>query len=163
MGIVWSSYPSERLRSRAVTVLNEAGIANPAIRLLSGAHTRDRRTMLRGNFFGELAPDAGVGTFAGQARARSQAEGGYTGSRDDKRQGTFADTDRDAVLDPDADRPDHTLGDDELRDMLVRTGLPESDVAQIIIDVHHDREVVIAEVPDESISEVRERLASGVP
>ena len=62
--------------------------------LLIGSPLRDIRHELVGGFAGPIAPDNAVGTYGGTTLLRHQAAGGFAGSRDDQRQGSFADTDR---------------------------------------------------------------------
>jgi hypothetical protein len=44
-----------------------------------------------GGWAGPIGPDAPVGKFAGPARQRGQAAGGWAGDPDRQRQGSFAD------------------------------------------------------------------------
>ena len=66
--------------------------------LLIGSPLRDIRHELVGGFAGPIAPDNAVGTYGGTTLLRHQAAGGFAGSRDDQRQGSFADTDRVVII-----------------------------------------------------------------
>jgi hypothetical protein len=53
----------------------------------------DVRTERVGGFGGPVDPDSRVGKYAGPARMRWRASGGFVAAADDQRQGSFADVD----------------------------------------------------------------------
>jgi hypothetical protein len=59
-----------------------------------------------GGFAGQVPPEAPFGKYAGPARRRRQAAGGWAGDPDRQRQGSFADVDYgDAAARASAERP----------------------------------------------------------
>ena len=56
-----------------------------------GRSLHDVRFEAVGGWAGPVGPDAPVGKFAGPARFRRQAAGGWAGAPDRQRQGSFAD------------------------------------------------------------------------
>ena len=57
----------------------------------------DRRREPAGGFAGPVDPEAPVGAYAGSPRLRRQALGGFTGTPDRQRQGSFGDAGRATV------------------------------------------------------------------
>ena len=74
--------------------------------LTRGPDGHDVRDEPVGGFAGQVAPEAPFGKYAGPARRRRQAAGGWAGDPDRQRQGSFADVDYgDAAVPASAERP----------------------------------------------------------
>jgi hypothetical protein len=97
MTINLSTHPDEATARRAARILHDTARAGD-IWLLVGSPLRDVRRETVGGFAGPVGPDAPVGTFAGPTRRRRQGTGSFAGDPDHQRQGSFADSDRVAVV-----------------------------------------------------------------
>jgi hypothetical protein len=92
------TYPTELGARRAVEELRATGVPERDIRLLAGTVPGDLRHEPAGGFAGPVAPDDAVGTYGGRPIQRRRGAGGYAGDPDQQRQGSFADTDRVALV-----------------------------------------------------------------
>ena len=122
--------------------VDEFGGAARNVRLLIGERRHDVRHEIVGGFAGPVPPDARVGTFASVPRLRGQGKGPFAGDADARRQGSFADTDRDVVL---TGAHAHVVGDVRLRRLLHDAGLDPDSTERIVDELHTGHAVVLAE------------------
>jgi hypothetical protein len=159
MAILCEPYPSERAARRAVEALRAAGVPGRDIRLLTGCRVHDVRREPVGGFAGTVGPDAPVGTFGDVRRLRCQATGTFAGDADGQRQGSFADTDRHAIVSYDG-RAEHPrlVGDLELRRLLQGADLDAVPADRVVDELHLGHAAVVADVAEIAPSDARLRL-----
>jgi hypothetical protein len=131
MSVRCDTYSGEPEARRAMRALEADGVPTADIHLLSGRRFHDVRREPVGGFAGPVDPDAPVGKYAGPARIRRQAAGGWVGAPDGQRQGTYGDAD---------------LGTDgEFRRILSDSSLPEETIERLLGDLHAGRAVVVSD------------------
>jgi hypothetical protein len=145
---------------RAVEALRATGVQERDIRLLAGSAPRDIRREPVGGFAATLAPDAPVGTFASTAVLRRRGTGSFAGNPDQQRQGSFADTDRVAIVtyNGDAERARIT-GLRGARRLLGRAELDDAAVDHAVNELHQGHAIVLVDLREMSASETEARLA----
>jgi hypothetical protein len=148
MTTFWKAYPSEAAAREAVETLLTAGVPGRDLRLLTGSRTHDVRTEPVGEFGRTASPNAPVGTYANVHRLRRQGAGIFAGDPDRKRQGSFADADRDTILSYDAGGEHaHISGAAAVRRLLREAALDEAAADRIMRELHDGHAVVIAADP----------------
>jgi hypothetical protein len=103
MTILSYAYPTEAAARRAIEALRASGVHARDIRLLTGREPRDVGREPVGGFAGPAGPDAPVGTYGNRTVLRRQGAGSFAGDPDQRRQGSFADTDRITIISYDGD------------------------------------------------------------
>jgi hypothetical protein len=142
MPTLCSTYGDAASARRSVEALRGASVPGREVRLLLGEPTHDVRYEVVGGFAGPVPPDARVGTFANVPRLRWQGHGTFAGDSDARRQGSFADTDRDVVL---TGAHAHVVGDLRVRRLLHDAGLDTATTDQVVGELHTGHAVVLAE------------------
>jgi hypothetical protein len=147
MTILCKTFPTELTARHAIEELRAAGIREHDIRLLIGRPPGDVRREPVGGFAGPVAPEAPVGTYGGGVVRRWQGTGTFAGDADRQRQGSFADSDRVAIVSCEGgtERARFT-GLRGARRLLRRTALDDEGVNRAVGELHHGRAVVLAEL-----------------
>lgn len=124
-----------------------AGGAGREIRMVVGSTPHDRRQEIAGGFAGPIAPDAGVGRFAGTPLRRWRGEGSFAGEPDLMRKGSFADVDADAIV-TFADHAERAriAGDREVRHLLRRSEFNGDAADELVEELHAGHELVLIDV-----------------
>ena len=140
-------HPSEAAARKAVNGLTAAGVPERNVRLLIGNPVRDVRNEPTGGFAEPVAPDAPVGTYGDVPRSRRRGAGSFAGDPDRQRQGSFADTDRTAIVryQGGAERA-RVTGDAELRGLLHQAGVDDTHADRVLDELHKGRAAVLADV-----------------
>jgi hypothetical protein len=159
MSILCQTYATEDVARRAVQALTVAGVPRRDIWLLTGAWRHDVRREPVGSFYGVVAPDGPVGTFAGSQRRRWIGAGTFAGDPRTQRQGSFADTERDVIVvhERGAERA-RASGDPTVRRLLRRFGVDRDATAQVLDTLHAGGAVVLVDVSEIRPSEAKVRL-----
>jgi hypothetical protein len=146
MSLRFSTYDFEGEARRAVHALEATGVPASDIRLLTGRPVHDVRREPVGGFAGPVAPEAPVGKYAGRARLRRQAAGGWAGNPDRERQGTFGDADLGvhAVYER-GSRRSLISTDREIRRLLRGAALPQAAVEELVDELHRGHTVVLTD------------------
>jgi hypothetical protein len=149
MSLRCSTYAGEEEARQAMRALQAAGVSADDISLLTGRWVHDVRGEPVGGFAGPVAPRAPFGKYAGPARLRRQAAGGWAGDPDRQRQGTFGDADLGvhAVYER-GPRRSPVTSDDEIRRLLCDSAVPEEAVDRLVGELHHGHAVVLADTGD---------------
>jgi hypothetical protein len=94
-----------------------------------------------------VTPDAPVGTYGNAPRQRWRGAGSFAGDPDRQRQGSFADTDRTAIIgyQGGAERAQVT-GDAQLRLLLRAAGLDDAHAVGVLDELHNGRAAVLAHI-----------------
>ncbi|HWK30426.1 MAG TPA: hypothetical protein VNS09_27920 [Solirubrobacter sp.] len=108
MATLCRAYPSEAAARRAIEDLRAAGLPPQGAQLFTGASRHDLRYEPVGEFVGRAEPQAPVGTFGNRAVRRWRPPGGFAGDPDGQRAGSFADTDRQTLVEHDPSGHVHT-------------------------------------------------------
>jgi hypothetical protein len=143
MATLCKTYPTHDAARDAVEELRATGVPASDIRLVIGGTEHDIRREPVGGFAGRVEPAARVGNYGGALRRRRQSRGAWTGNPD-HRQGSFADTDSDAIATGDG-RVSATH-DGHVKELL-DDALPQDLAERILGELHHGCAVVIAELP----------------
>jgi hypothetical protein len=98
MPTLCTTYSTQAADQRAVEELTRAGVPDRDVRLVVGSRWHDVRSERVGGFAGAIAVDAVVGRYAGPPLPRWHAAGSFYGELDRRRQGSFADTERDLLV-----------------------------------------------------------------
>ena len=155
------TYPTELAARRAVETLRTTGVPERDIRLLAGTAPRDIRREPVGGFAGPVAPDAPIGTYGGRAVQRRRGAGSFAGDPDQQRQGSFADTDRVAIVtykgDGDAERARIT-GLRGARRLLRRAALDDDAVDRAVGELHQGHAILLVDLREIAASEADARL-----
>ena len=149
MATLCETYLTIATARRVAAGLHAAGVPEHDIGLLAGSDYHDLRAEGVGGFGGPVDPDAPFGKYAGPARRRWQAAGGFSGMPDGQRQGSFADVEGDLSITYDRGG-EHTrvTGDAMATQLLTDANLP-GDVAERIVDeLHRGHAVMLAEVTE---------------
>jgi hypothetical protein len=159
MTTLCTTYPTEATARRAVDAIRATVVSGRDIRLLLGRKPHDVRREPVGGFAGPVAPDAPVGTYGGRAVLRRQGAGGFAGDPDQRRQGSFGDTDRVVIISfkGDAERT-RVTGLRGARRLLARAALDDDAVDRAVNELHGGHAVVLVNVPEISASHAREQL-----
>lgn len=159
MTTVWKAYPAEIVARQAIEVINAAGVPGRDIRLLSGSRMHDVREEPVGQFAGTAQPSSPVGTFANIRLLRRQAAGSFAGDPDRRRQGSFADTQRDVIVTyNDSAEHSRVAGDLEVRRLLRGAALDAGTADRIVDELHAGHAVVLAEIAQIAPRDVQARL-----
>jgi hypothetical protein len=153
------TYPTEVAARRAVEVLRATGVAERDIRLLAASAPRDIRHEPVGGFAGPVAPDAPVGTYGGRVVQRRQGAGSFAGDPDQRRQGSFADTDRVVIVvyRGDAERARIT-GLGGARRLLRRAALDDDAVDRAVGKLHQGHAILLVDLREIAASAADARL-----
>ena len=159
MTMLSRTYPTESAARRAGEALRATGVADRDIRLLAGSAPRDIRREPVGGFAGPLAPDAPIGTYGGRVLQRRRGAGSFAGDPDQHRQGSFADTDRVAIVTNkgDAQRARIT-GLRGARRLLRRAELDDAAVDRAVRELHQGHTILVAALREIAASEANARL-----
>jgi hypothetical protein len=150
MSLRCSTYAREDEAREALHALESAGVPSSDIALLMGrSMTHDVRREPVGGFAGPVAPEDPFGKYAGHARRRRQASGGWAGDPDAQRQGTFGDVDLgvQAIYERGPSRS-VLSSEDEIRQLLRDCELPYGAIDEVIEELHRGRAVVVTETHD---------------
>jgi len=153
------TYPTEAAARRAVAALRATGVAERDITLLAGSARRDIRLEPVGGFAGPVAPETLVGTYGNRPVLRRHGAGAFAGDPDRQRQGSYADTDRIAIVtyDADAERARIT-GIRGARRLLHRATLPADFVDRTVDGLQTGHAVVLVDLSETADSHVYTRL-----
>jgi hypothetical protein len=159
MTTLTTTYTTELAARRAVEALRATGVPEPDIRLLTGTSPRNIRHEPVGGFAGPVAPDAPIGTYGGRTVQRRQGAGSFAGDPDQQRQGSFADTDRVAIVtyNGDAERARITSLRGA-RQLLRRTALDHDAVDRAVGELHQGHAILLVDLREITASEAHERL-----
>jgi hypothetical protein len=159
MSILCQTFATGDVARRAVRALTTAGVPSRDIWLLTGARQHDVRREPVGSFYGVVAPDGPVGTFAGPQRSRWTGAGTFAGDARNQRQGSFADAERDLIVvrERGADRA-LASGDAAVRRLLRGFGVDRDATALVLDALHAGHAVVLADVSEIRPSEAQVRL-----
>ena len=159
MTTLTKTYPTEVAARRAVEALRATGVAERDLRLLVGSAPRDIRREPVGGFAGPLAPHAPIGTYGDRAHPRHQGAGGFAGDPDRQRQGSFADSDRVAIVtyNSGAQRARIT-GLRGARRLLRRAALDDDAIDRAVGQLHQGHAILLVDLRDIAASEADARL-----
>jgi hypothetical protein len=154
MSVICRSYASHEEARRAVESALGAGIAGDGIRVLMGQPEHDERTEPEGEFAGSTAAGDLVGDFEAGHR-RDEAAGGFAGTPETQREGSFADADRETVTSyPGGGERVHVVGHRQVHRVLRDAGLDETTAQRDADALHQGRILVLADVGDRDPGEV---------
>jgi hypothetical protein len=153
------TYPTETAARRAIQALRATGVPAHDIRLLIGRRPGDVRREPVGGFAGPVAPDGQVGTYGDRHVLRRQGAGSFAGDPDRQRQGSFADTDRVAIVtyNGDAERAQIT-GLRGARRLLARAALDDNAVDRVVGELHKAHAIMLVDLREIAASEANARL-----
>jgi nucleotide-binding universal stress UspA family protein len=154
---VCTTYASEAIARRVVAALTAAGVPRRDIRLLTRRRGHDLRHETVGGFAGAVDPNSLVGSYGGGVRLRRQGTGGYTGDPDQQRQGSFGDTDIDAIISYEG-RTGRSRVAGNVGPMLRHFGLVDDAAARVIDKLHTGRAVVLVNPSQLAANDARARL-----
>ena len=159
MTTLTKTYATEVAARRAVQALRATGVPERDIRLLTGTAPRDIRHEPAGGFAGPVAPDAPIGTYGGRTVQRHRGAGSFAGDPDQQRQGSFADTERVAIVTykGDAERARIT-GLRGARRLLRRAALDDDAVDRAVGELHQGHAILLVELREIAASEADARL-----
>lgn len=159
MATLFRAYRSESAARRAVEGLRASDVPGRYIRLVTSRGLRDLRLEPAGGFAGPVGPNAPVGTYAGKVVFRRQAAGGFAGDPDDRRQGSFAETDRVVIVswDDDVERS-RVTGRLGLRRLLQAAGLETDAVESALDELEIGNPVVLVEFSEIAPLDAQARL-----
>jgi hypothetical protein len=159
MTTLTKTYPTELGARRAVEALRITGVPERDIRLLAGTAPGDIRHEPAGGFAGPVAPDDAVGTFGGRAVQRRRGAGGFAGDPDQQRQGSFADTDRVAIVTYNGNiERARITGLRGARRLLRRAALDDDAVDRAVGELHQGHAIVLVDLREMTASEAHARL-----
>jgi hypothetical protein len=159
MTTLTKTYPTELGARRAVEALRATGVPERDIRLLAGTAPRDIRHEPAGGFAGPVAPDDAVGTYGGRAVQRRRGAGGFAGDPDHQRQGSFADTDRVAIVTHNGNiERARITGLRGARRLLHRAALDDDAVDRAVGELHQGHAIVLVDLRDTTASQAHARL-----
>ena len=149
MSLRCSTFAAENEARAAARALESAGVPSSDIGLLTGRPMHDVRREAVGGFAGPVAPEDPFGKYAGHARLRRQASGGWAGDPDAQRQGTFGDVDLgvQAIYER-GPRRSVLSSEDEIRQLLRDSELPRGAVDEVIEELHRGHAVLVTETRD---------------
>ena len=160
MAVICRSYSDEPEARRAVDALMGLGIEGGQIRVLMGELPHDVREEPAGSFGGELSPEHEVGEFAGPPHESEEGAGTFAGSSAGRREGSFADADRETVTSyPAGVERQHVASHHALRELLVGAGLDAATAERDIAQLHEGRVFLVADVGDRDEANVDAALA----
>ena len=159
MTTLTKTYPTELAARRAVEALRATGVPERDIRLLAGSAPRNILREPVGGYAGPVAPDDPIGTYGGRVVRRRQGAGSFAGDPDQQRQGSFADTDRVAIVtyQGEAERARIT-GLRGARGLLRRAALDDDDVDRAVSELHKGRAILLINLSEITASEAGARL-----
>ena len=153
-------HPSEAAACKAVNGPTAAGVPERNVRLLIGKPVRDVRNEPIGGFAEPVAVDAPVGTYGDVPRSRWRGAGSFAGDPDRLRQGSFADTDRTAIVRyPGGAERARLTGDAELRGHLHQAGVDDPHADRVLDELHKGRAAVLADVAAADARAILEQVA----
>jgi hypothetical protein len=149
MTTLCGSYPSLDAARRAAVALRSAGVPARDIGVLGRYRYHDLRAERVGGFSGPVPPDAPFGKFAGPARRRWQAAGGFTDAPDRNRQGSYADVGAGVSISYDRTGEHwHVAGESGLRRVLADADVPADVASRMVSAMGRGRAVMVAEVSE---------------
>jgi hypothetical protein len=153
------TYPSELAARHAVHELRATSIRED-ITMLIGRRPGDVRRQPVGGFAGPVGPESPVGTYGGAVLRRWQGTGAFAGHADRQRQGSFADTDRVAIVtfEGNTERTRIT-GLRGSRRLLRRYALDDEALDRTVDELHRGRAVVLAALDEIAATRAEARLA----
>ncbi|HYZ28282.1 MAG TPA: hypothetical protein VE570_04435 [Thermoleophilaceae bacterium] len=145
---------------RAVDTLMGLGVDGREIKVLMGERPHDVREEPEGAFGGELPPEHAVGEFAGPPGESDEGAGTFAGSAAAQRGGSFADADRETVTSyPAGVERQRVASHHALRKLLTDAGLDADTAERDIVELHHGRVLLLADVGDRDVASVDTALA----
>ena len=159
MALMWEAYADEPAARRAAAGVHAAGVPERDILVMSGSCPHDVRGEPVGEFAGTIAPDDPVGSFGDRRHPRSAGAGSFAGDPDARRQGSFADVERDTIVVHDGASPHVRVGGRRAVCAALRhvTASPEVE-DRILRMLDAGRTVVLVELPDGAPGDVRAGL-----
>src|SRR5215218_7504063 len=143
MGTLCKTYSGESAARQAAEALRSE---RELIRVVAGCRRHDVRREPTGGFAGRIFPDAPVGDFGNRRHLRREGNGSFFGDADRQREGTFADSDRDVIVDYDnGGEHAHVAGDRTVRQLLRPAAGGAAD--EYVDALHEGRVVLVAEEP----------------
>jgi hypothetical protein len=153
------TYPSELAARHAVQELRATSIRED-ITMLIGRRPGDVRRQPVGGFAGPVGPESPVGTYGGEVLRRWQGTGAFAGDADRQRQGSFADTDRVAIVTFEGNRERTRItGLRGSRQLLRRYALDDEALDRTVDELHRGRAVVLAALDEIAATQAEARLA----
>jgi hypothetical protein len=149
MATLFRAYRSESAARRAVEGLRASDVPGRYIRLVTSRRLRDLRFEPVGGFAGPIGPTAPVGTYAGTVLLRRQIAGSFAPHPDNRRLGSFADTDRVVIVswDENKEHP-RVTGRLGLRRLLGAAALEANAVESMLDQLEAGSAVVLVEVSE---------------
>ena len=159
MTTLTKTYATEVAARRAVQALRTTGVPERDIRLLAGSAPRDIRREPVGGFAGPLAPDAPIGTYGRRTVQRRHGAGSLAGDPDQQRQGSFADTDRVAIITHNG-HTEHarSTGLRGARRLLRRAALNDDTIDRAVGELHQGHTILLIDPREITPSETHARL-----
>jgi hypothetical protein len=149
MATICDAYPNLEAARRAAAALRRAGVPARDIGVFGGSRYHDLRAERAGGFGGPVTPEAPFGKFAGPARRRWQAAGGYAGAPDRERQGSFADTSSSETITFDRlGEHRHTTSERSAWRRLADAHVPPDVGVRMLAALRDGRAVLIAELSE---------------
>jgi hypothetical protein len=149
MSLRCSTYGREDEARDALRALESAGVPSSDIALLTGRPMHDVRREPVGGFAGPVAPEDPFGKYAGHARLRRRASGGWAGDPDSQRQGTFGDVDLGIQANYERGPRRSVLNsEDEIRQLLRDCELPGGAIDEVVEELHRGHAVLVTERHD---------------
>jgi hypothetical protein len=159
MTTLTKTYATEVAARRAADALRATGMAERDLRLLVGSAPCDIRREPVGGFAGPLAPEAPIGTYGGRVLQRRQGAGSFAGDPDRQRQGSFADTDRVAIVAYTADAQRARItGLRGARRLLRRAQLDDAAIDRAVSELHQGHAILLVDLREIAASEANARL-----
>jgi hypothetical protein len=156
MNALCRAYDSTAAADAAVETLISAGVPGDDVRLLMGAAMHDARREAAGGFARAVAPNANVGSFAGDGHERAERAGSFAGPAASGGESVFANADRDVVVTGFGGREQaRVAGHHKLKQLLVDAGLDEATAERDVGALHEGRVLVLV-----SLDAVGEERAS---
>ena len=153
------TFSSEAAARRRVEALRAAGVPARDVLLITGSKLHDVRREPVGEFALTAEPEAPVGTFANRARLRGQGCGAFAGDPDAQRQGSFADTDTEAIVSfENGAAHSHPTSRGAVRRLLHQFALEPEAAEGALHDLERGRAVVLAQIADIASAEAEARL-----
>jgi hypothetical protein len=147
MPTLCATYSTYAAAQRAIEELTEAGVPDRDVRLVVGSRWHDVRSERVGGFSGAIPTDAAVGRYAGPPLPRWHAAGSFYGEPDRRRQGSFADSERELLITYDHGAQRSRLaGDHQIGRLLGAADLNDGVAGRIMDELHRGRTVVLAEL-----------------
>jgi hypothetical protein len=165
MATLCRTYSSEAVARRAIDDLRAAGLPPQGARLIVGGPVHDRRREPMGEFARAVGPDAPVGTFGDVTLERWRPGGTFAGDADRRRQGSFADVDRNLVVtrDPGQGEHRHVASRHDVETLLRATGVELDEAARVVAELCDGRSLVLVQITEMSPDDAAKRLEAAEP